>query len=87
MKLFKNLTMKMEKKCILFYERLASKIVLIENTKLFFFLGVCIYNLSKKKVCKYVCIYNKNVCVCVYLYVCGSCLDKYISVVTWPLQT
>ena len=32
------------------------------------------------------CIYNeKNVCV--YIYICGGCLDKYISAATWPPQT
>ena len=37
----------------------------------------------KKCVYIYVCKYNKkSVRVCVYIY--GSCLDKYISVVTWP---
>ena len=72
MKLFKNLTMKMEKKKkkkkrILFYERLVSKIVLIENTKLFFFLvgSVYIYNLSKKKVCLNMCVYIIKMCACV----------------------
>ena len=68
MKLFKNLTMKMgKKKRILFYERLVSKIVLIENTKLFFFLvgSVYIYNLSKKKVCLNMCVYIIKMCACV----------------------
>ena len=58
------------------------KIILIENTKLFFFfVGYeYIYNLSNKKMC----IYNKK-SMCVYIYVCvcvcvcGGCLDKYIS--------
>ena len=43
MKLFKNLAMKMEKYFILFYKRSPSKIILIENAKLFFFLVVSIY--------------------------------------------
>ena len=30
----------------------------------------------------YVNIIKKRACV--YIYVCGNCLDKYISVVTWP---
>ena len=38
-----------------------------------------IYNLLNKKVC----VYNKKACICV----CGGCLDKYISVATWPPQT
>ena len=30
------------------------------------------------------CIYNKKACVYIYVCVCGGCLDKYISAVTWP---
>ena len=55
------------KKWILFYERSPSKIILIENTKLFFFFFGCvyIYNLSNKKrvfiikkqhMCIYMCV-------------------------------
>ena len=33
------------------------------------------------------CIYNKKVCVCIYMCVCEGHLDKYISTATWPLQT
>ena len=78
MKFSKKFTMKMEKKWILFYERSPSNIILIENTKFFFFFGwVYIYNLSNKKVC--VCVYiTKKTCV----YVCGGYLDKYISAAT-----
>ena len=69
MKLFKNLTMKMEKKkkkIILFYERLVSKIVLIETTKLFFFwLGVCIYITYQRKKCLNMCVYIIKMCACV----------------------
>ena len=69
MKLFKNLTMKMEKKLILFYERLASKIVLIENTKLFFF-WVCVYITYQRKKCVNMCVYIIKMCACVYIYMC-----------------
>ena len=56
MKLFKIFTMKMGKMNLL-YERLPSNIILIENTKFFFFwLGVYVKNLSNKKVCIYVCV-------------------------------
>ena len=72
------------KKWILFYERSPSNIILIENTKLFFYLFiecVYIYNLLNKKVCVYiyicvcVCVYiikkkRKRVCVCIYIYIC-----------------
>ena len=47
------------------------------NTKLFFLLGVNIYNLSNKKAC----VYNKK-CVC--MRGGGSCIDKYINAATWP---
>ena len=47
------------KKWILFYERLPSQIILIENTKLFFFFFL-------------------------YIYVCGSYLNKCISVALGP---
>ena len=78
------------KKWILFYERSPSKIILIENTKLFFFfvvvvVCVCvyiyiyIYNLSNKK-----CVYIIKKRAYVYIYVCGSCLDKYISITLDP---
>ena len=30
------------------------------------------------------CIYNNKMCVYIYIYVFGSCLDKYISAATWP---
>ena len=65
------------KNWILFYETSPSKIILIENTKLFFFFLGCgyIYNLSNKK-----CIYIIKKCTYVYIYVRGSCLDKYISI-------
>ena len=33
----------------------------------------------------YVNIIKKRACV--YIYVCESCLDKYINVVTWSSQT
>ena len=48
-----------------------------------------IYSLSNKKACLYMCIYNKKVCVCVYICVtvCGSCFDKYISATTPPPKT
>ena len=39
------------------------------------------YNLSNKKMC----VYNKKN-MCIYVCVWG-CLDKYISVATWPPQT
>ena len=29
------------------------------------------------------CVYNKKACV----YVCGGCLNKYISTATWPLPS
>ena len=70
------------KKRILFYERSPSKIILIENTKLFFlfFFGcVSIYNLSYKK-----CVYIIKKCAYMYIYVCGSCFDTYISVALNP---
>ena len=77
MKFFRNFTIKMN--FILW--KIAIKHNLIENTKLlfFFFLVGCvyIYNLSNKKVC----LYNKKARVYVYA---GGCLDKYISIVTWP---
>ena len=38
---------------------------------------MCIYN--KKSVCIYI-----YVCVCVCVY--EGCLDKYISIATWPLK-
>ena len=70
------------KNWILFYERSLSKIILIENTKLFFFFGcVYIYNLSNKK-----CVYTIKKRAYVYIYVCGSCLDKCISVTLGPLK-
>ena len=56
-------------------------------------MGVCIYNLSNKKVCIYMCIYNNKmyVCVCIYIYiyiyVCGGYLDKFISAATGSPQT
>ena len=59
-----------------------SNIILIENTKLFFFfffVGVCIFITYKIK--KFV--YNKKACVYVYV---GDCFDKYISAATWPPQ-
>ena len=55
------------KKWILFYERSPSKIILIENTKLFFFGCVYIYNLSNKK---YVYIIKKRTYVYIYIYMC-----------------
>ena len=70
------------KNWILFYETSPSKIILIENTKFFFFFFLgCgyIYNLSNKK---YVYIIKK--CAYVYIYVRGSCLDKYISTALDP---
>ena len=46
----------------------------------FFFFGcVYIYNLSNKK-----CVYIIKKRTYVYICVCGSCLNKYISVATWP---
>ena len=44
-------------------------------------MDVYIYNLSNKKMC----VYNKKN-MCIYVCVWG-CLDKYISVATWPPQT
>ena len=44
-------------------------------------MDVYIYNLSNKKMC----VYNKKN-MCIYMCVWG-CLDKYISVATWPPQT
>ena len=59
-----------------------SNIILIENTKLFFFFfGVCIYIYITYQIKK--CVHNKKACV--YVYVRG-CFDKYISVTTWPPQ-
>ena len=60
-----------------------SNIILIENTKLFFFWCVCVYiyiyiTYQIKK-----CVYNKKACVHVYV---GGCFDKYISAATWPPQ-
>ena len=57
-----------------FYERSPSNIILIKNTKLFFFfflLGVCIYITYqiKKCVCIYVCIYIIKKKMCVYICV------------------
>ena len=52
------------KKWILFYERSPSQIILIENTKLFFFF-VYIYNLSNKK-----CVYIIKKRTYVYIYMC-----------------
>ena len=66
------------KKWILFYERSPSQIILIENTKLFFFF-VYIYNLSNKK-----CVYIIKKRTYVYIYMCGSCLNKCISVALGP---
>ena len=62
MKLFKIFTMKMVK-MNLFYETLTSNIILIENTKLFFVFVGCVYikNLSNKKVCVDMCVYNKQI--------------------------
>ena len=68
------------KNWILFYERSPSKIILIENTKFFFFFGcVYVYNLSNKK-----CVYIIKKCAYVYIYVRRSCLDKYISIALGP---
>ena len=58
-----------------------SNIILIENTKLFFFFGVCIYIYITYQIKK--CVYNKKTCV--YMYV-GGYFDKYISAITWPPQ-
>ena len=43
-----------------------------------FLLGVCIYIIYQIKKC----VYNKK-SMCIYVCV-WSCLDKYISVATWP---
>ena len=67
------------KKWVLFYERSSSKIILIENTKLFFFCCVYIYNLSNKK-----CVYIIKKRAYVYIHVRGSCLNKYISIALGP---
>ena len=40
---------------------------------------IYIYNLSNKK-----CVYIIKKCAYVYIYVCGSCLDKYISLTLGP---
>ena len=56
-------------------------LIVIETTyqiKNCVYLCVYIYNLSNKKVC----VYNKK-SMCIYVCV-WSCLDKYISVATWP---
>ena len=53
------------KKWILFYERSPSQIILIENTKLFFFFFLYIYNLSNKK-----CVYIIKKRTYVYIYIC-----------------
>ena len=40
---------------------------------------IYIYNLSNKK-----CVYIIKKCVYIYIYVCESCLDKYISIALDP---
>ena len=60
-----------------------SNIILIENTKLFFFFGVCVYIYIYKTYQIKKCVYNKKACVYVYV---GGCFDKYISAATWPPQ-
>ena len=68
------------KKWILFYERLPSQIILIENTKLFFFFFFFFYyKLSNKK-----CVYIIKKRTYVYIYMCGSYLNKCISVALGP---
>ena len=68
----------------LFYERLPSNIILVENIKLFFFWVGCEYILTyqiKKFVNICECIIKKVLCV--YIYVCvRGCHDKYISIAT-----
>ena len=79
MKLFKNFTMKMVKMNFILW-----KIAIKNNFDwkyyvLFFFLWwVYIYNLSNKK-----CVYIIKKHAYAYIYVRGSCLDKYISAATW----
>ena len=50
-------------------------------------LGVCICITYQIEKCVYMCIYNNKMYVCVYIYVCGGYLDKFISAATGSPQT
>ena len=89
------------KKWILFYERLLLNIILVENTKLFFFFCWCVYYITyqiKKYVCVCVYIYiyiyvykiKKTcvcVCVCVYIYMYVGVVLINILVLQFSPQT